>query len=66
MPARNYKGLYAGRSNTLFVLEGPDVDPSFREDPATYTVWKFDPAKGESKETEMVTDIYVQGWYYRW
>ena len=45
LPARNYKGLYAGKSNALFVMEGPTVDPLGGDGPEECTVQKFDLTK---------------------
>ncbi|MGO8930560.1 MAG: PDZ domain-containing protein [Limisphaerales bacterium] len=49
MPARNYEGLFAGKSDALFVLEGPTVDPSYGEGPPECVVWKFDLTKREAE-----------------
>jgi tricorn protease len=50
MTARNYKGLLAGQSDTLFALEGPAVDASSDEGPPECTVWKFDLAQREEAQ----------------
>jgi tricorn protease len=49
LPARNYKGLYAGKSNALFALEGPAVDSGSDGPPAT-TVQRFDLAKRKAEK----------------
>ena len=50
MPARNYKGLFAGKSNALFALEGPLVDPLGSDGPAECTVQKFDLTKRKAEK----------------
>jgi tricorn protease len=43
IPARNYNGLFAGKTGVLYLLEGPPVDPiSFEDGPPTLKVHKFD------------------------
>jgi tricorn protease len=49
LPAKNYKGLYAGKSNVLFALEGPAVDPN-SDDPPESTVQRFDLAKRKAEK----------------
>jgi tricorn protease len=53
MPPRNYKGLYAGKSNVLFALEGPTVDPLSGNGPPECVVQKFDLTK---RKAEKFTD----------
>lgn len=48
MPAKNYKGLVAGKAGTLWVLEGPTIDPT--DGPVDVTLHKFDLEKREPKE----------------
>ncbi len=43
IPARNYQGLFAGKTGVLYLLEGPPVDPiDFDDGPPTMKVHKFD------------------------
>jgi tricorn protease len=50
MPARNYKGLYAGKSNAFFALEGPLVDPLGANGPAECVARRFDLAKRKAEK----------------
>lgn len=50
MPSRNYVDLEAGKSNTLWVLEGPTIDPIDSEDAPEVTLHKFDLAKRKSEK----------------
>jgi tricorn protease len=50
MPAKNYKGLYAGKSNSFFALEGPTVDPLGEEGPEECVVQKFDLTKRKAEK----------------
>lgn len=48
MPAKNYKGLAAGKAGILWVLEGPTIDAD--EGPPSLTLHKFDFEKREPRE----------------
>ena len=52
LPAKNYKGLHAGKTNALFALEGPTVDSGEDGQPEV-TVQRFDLAK---RKTEKFAD----------
>jgi tricorn protease len=45
IPNRNYVGLFAGKSGTLFLLEGEAMNAARREPPPGNTLHKFDLAK---------------------
>jgi tricorn protease len=49
MEARNYEGLFPGKSGAFFVLEGPTVDPAYGEGPPECTVWKLASPKSEAE-----------------
>lgn len=49
MPPKNYKGLAAGKTNTLWVLEGPPIDQPSAE-PPDLVLHKFDFAKRKSEK----------------
>lgn len=60
LPARNYTGLVAGKSNVLFALEGPVIPPSDVDGPSPVTVQRFDLAKRKSEKfLEGVTGFSV-------
>ena len=62
MPARNYKGLYAGKSNVVFVLEGPTVDSLDDDGSPKCVVQRFDLAKRKAEKfTDGVTEFAVTG-----
>jgi tricorn protease len=43
IPARNYYGMFAGKTGVLYLLEGPSVDPiDFDDGPPAMKVQKFD------------------------
>jgi tricorn protease len=42
IPAQNYYGLFAGKPGVLFLLEGPNIDPSAFEGGASTKVQRFD------------------------
>ena len=49
MPARNYFGLSAGKSNFLFALEGPEIE-STDEGPPSLILHKFDLSKRKAEK----------------
>ncbi len=50
LPALNYAGLVAGKSNALFVLEGPVLAPLDEEGGAELVVRKFDLSKRKTEK----------------
>lgn len=51
LPARNYRSLATGKTNTLFYLEGPPVDsPPNESASAEFTLHKFDLSKRKSEK----------------
>jgi tricorn protease len=51
MPAKNYRDLAAGKTNTLFYLEGPPVDaPPEENDPVAFTLYRYDVSKRKSEK----------------
>ncbi len=50
MPAKNYLGIVAGKSNSLWVIEGPTVDPLEGDDGPEVTLHKFDLSKRKSEK----------------
>jgi tricorn protease len=54
IPARNYVGLYAGKTGVLYLVEGPAVDPiEFEDGGPTSNVHKFDL---KTRKTEVILD----------
>ncbi len=49
LPAKNYLGLVAGKSNVVFALEGPTIDGN-SEEPTLVTVQRFDLAKRKTEK----------------
>lgn len=50
LPARNYTGLEAGKSNVLFAFEGPAVPGAGGEDGPGLTIHRFDLAKRKAEK----------------
>lgn len=50
LPAKNYAGLAAGKSNVLFALEGPLIRPSDDNEPPSLTVHRWDLTKRKAEK----------------
>lgn len=50
LPAKNYRGLVAGKSNVLFALEGPTLEPMDSDSPSSFLVQRFDLAKRKTEK----------------
>jgi tricorn protease len=61
LPAKNYRGLLAGKSNVVFALEGPTIDGN-SEEPPPVTVQRFDLAKRKTEKfLDGVREFTVSG-----
>ncbi|HXW57207.1 MAG TPA: PDZ domain-containing protein [Candidatus Cybelea sp.] len=54
IPARNYYGMYAGKTGVLYLLEGPSINPiDFDDGPPTLRVQKFEL---KTRKTDQILD----------